>query len=38
MYCQAIPNRPEHRLRPLIERFAQIVREQPVFREVFGLI
>jgi hypothetical protein len=38
MYYQAIPNMPEDRLRPLIERFAQLVREQPVFREVFGLI
>lgn len=38
MYYQAIPNMPEHRLRPLLERFAQLVCEQPVFREVFGLI
>ncbi|SET88577.1 hypothetical protein SAMN05443639_105164 [Stigmatella erecta] len=34
---QAIPNMPEHRLRPLVERFAQFVCEQPVFRECFGL-
>jgi hypothetical protein len=38
MYFQAIPNMPEHRLRPLLERFAQLVCEQPLFREVFGLI
>jgi hypothetical protein len=38
MYYQAIPNMPEHRLRPLLERFAQLVCEQPLFREVFGLI
>jgi len=29
---------PEHRLRPLVERFAQLVSEQPVFRAAFGLI
>jgi hypothetical protein len=38
MYYQAIPNMPEQRLRPLMERFAQLVGEQPVFREVFGVI
>jgi hypothetical protein len=38
MYYQAIPNMPEHRLRPLLERFAQLVSEQPVFRAAFGLI
>jgi hypothetical protein len=38
MYYQAIPNMPEHRLRPLVERFAQLVCEHPVFRECFGLL
>jgi hypothetical protein len=38
MYYQAIPNMPEHRLLPLMERFAQLVRDQPIFRETFGLI
>ncbi|WP_224240420.1 IS4 family transposase [Hyalangium gracile] len=38
MYYQAIPNMPEHRLRPLVERFAQLVCEQPIFRESFGLL
>jgi hypothetical protein len=31
-------NMPEHRLRPLVERFAQLVCDQPIFREDFGLI
>jgi hypothetical protein len=38
MYYEAIPKMPDHRLRPLLERFAQLVREQPVFCGVFGLI
>ena len=38
MYYQAIPNMPEHRLLPLLERFAQLVCEQPVFRETLGLL
>ncbi len=38
MYYQAIPNMPEHRLRPLAERFAQLVCEQAIFRESFGLL
>jgi hypothetical protein len=38
MYYLAVPNMPEHRLRPLLERFAQLVCEQPVFRESFGLL
>lgn len=38
MYYQAIPNMPEHRLLPLLERFAQLVCEQPVFRESLGLL
>jgi len=29
---------PEDQLRPLVELFGQLVREQPVFREVFGVI
>jgi hypothetical protein len=37
-YYQAIPMMPESRLLPLMERFAQLLREQPVFREVFGPI
>jgi len=38
MYYQALPNMPEAQLRPLIERFAQLVCEQLVFREAFGII
>jgi hypothetical protein len=38
MYYQALPNMPDALLRPLIERFAQLVCAQLVFRETFGLI
>ena len=37
-YYRSIPAMPEHRLRPLIERFAQLVREQQVCVEIFGII
>lgn len=37
-YYQGIPMMPESRLLPLMERFAQLLCEQPVFREVFGPI
>ncbi|OJH37114.1 IS4 family transposase [Cystobacter ferrugineus] len=37
-YYQAIPMMPEEQLMPLLERFAQILGEQPIFREVFGPI
>jgi hypothetical protein len=29
---------PEHRLHPLLERFAQFVSEIPFFKEIFGFI
>jgi hypothetical protein len=29
---------PEHRLQPLIERFTEMLAEQPVFVEMFGAI
>jgi len=38
MYYQALPMMPEAQLQPLMERFARLVREQPTFREAFGLI
>jgi Transposase DDE domain len=38
MYYRALPNMPEHRMRPLLERFAQLVSEIPFFREIFGFI
>ncbi|MBZ4421840.1 IS4 family transposase [Myxococcus sp. RHSTA-1-4] len=37
-YYQALPMMPEARLQPLMELFGQLVREQPVFREAFGVI
>jgi hypothetical protein len=38
MLYQLIPNMPEHRLQPLIERFAEMLAEQPVFVAMFGAI
>jgi hypothetical protein len=38
MLYQLIPNMPEHRLQPLIERFTEMLVEQPVFGEMFGAI
>jgi hypothetical protein len=38
MYYQAIPNMPEHRLLPLLERFAQFLSEIPIFQEIFGFL
>ena len=38
MLYEHIPNWPEHRLRPLIEKFAQMLTEQRVYREIFGVI
>ena len=38
MLYQHIPNCPEHRLRPLVEKFAQMLIEQRVYREIFGAI
>ena len=35
-YYQAIPMMPESRLLPLMARFAELLRKQPVFQEVFG--
>ncbi|MFB1480312.1 IS4 family transposase [Corallococcus sp. RDP092CA] len=37
-YFMAMPRMSDERLRPLVERFAQLVREHAVFREAFGLI
>ncbi len=36
MLYDLIPNMPEARLRPLMERFALMLREQPLFADVFG--
>ena len=38
MLYQHIPNWPEHRLRPLVEKFAQMLIEQRAYREIFGVI
>ena len=38
MLYEHIPNWPEHRLRPLVEEFAQMLMEQRVYREIFGVI
>ncbi len=37
-YYRALPMMPEAQLRPLVELFGQLVREQFVFREAFGVI
>ena len=38
MLYEHIPNWPEHRLRPLMRQFAQMLMEQRVYREVFAVI
>ena len=38
MLYEHIPNWPEHRLRPLMDKFAQMLMEQRVCREVFEVI
>ncbi len=38
MLYELIPNMPEHRLRPLIENFAQNLAQQSVFNGTFGTI
>jgi hypothetical protein len=38
MLYQLIPNMPAHRLRPLIERFSEMLYEQRVFKDVFGVL
>jgi Transposase DDE domain len=38
MLYELIPNMPAHLLRPLVERFAEMLVDQPVFVETFGAI
>ncbi len=38
MLFQLIPTMPEHRLLPLIEKFAEFLNAQTVFAEMFGAI
>ncbi len=33
-----LPDWPAHRLRPLIEKFVQVLTEQRMYREIFGVI
>jgi hypothetical protein len=37
MLYDLIPNRPEHRLTPLAERFAAFLQQSPVFTETFAI-
>jgi hypothetical protein len=34
---ELIPNMPEQRLRPLVERYLQLLRENATFSEAFGI-
>jgi hypothetical protein len=38
MLYQLMPNMAEHRLQPLMERFAEMLAKQPVFVAIFGAI
>ena len=38
MLYELIPNMPEARLLPLIEKFAAMLAEVPVFAETFGIV
>jgi len=38
MLYEHIPNWPEHRIRPLLEKFAEMLTEQRLFRDTFGVI
>ena len=38
MLFQLIPTMPEHRLLPLVEKFAELLNAQPFFTEMFGAI
>jgi len=38
MLYDQIPNWPEERLCPLIEKFAELLHEQRLFRDAFGII
>ncbi len=38
MLYELIPTMPEHRLRPLLEQFTQMLAAQPIFNEMFGAI
>jgi hypothetical protein len=38
MLYDLIPTMPENRLRPLMQRFSQMLQDQPLFADVFGPI
>jgi hypothetical protein len=38
MHYQLIPTMQESRLRPLMEKFGQLMLEQPLFANIYGLI
>ncbi len=38
MLYELLPTMPEHRLRPLVDQFVQMLAAQPIFREMFGAI
>ena len=38
MHYQLIPTMQESRLRPLMEKFGQLLLEQPLFADIYGLI
>ena len=38
MLYDLIPNMPERRLLPLVERFAAMLAELPVFADTFGVV
>ena len=38
MLYEHIPNWPEHRLYPLVEKFADMLMKQRAYREIFGVI
>jgi hypothetical protein len=38
LHYQLMPTMPEDRLRPLMEKFAQLMLEQPVFANIYGLV
>ena len=38
MYYELIPTMPEERLRPLMEKFSEMLKAQPLFDEIFGII
>ena len=38
MHYQLIPTMQESRLRPLMEKFGQLMLEQPLFADIYGLI